>query len=144
MQAHINQNIKMREDFRPFAPAVLAEDASHHFVHGWESPYMILVDAVRPKWQQQLSQVMHRNGSSRVQTVTPRWNPAFYKLLLEFKASTGFGVLLNTSMNRKGMPIVETPQEAIALFNESAMDVLVIEDLLIEKPGPAAIDEQAI
>ena len=134
MQAHINRNIKRREDFRPFAPAVLAEDVTRHFVHGWDSPYMILVDAVRPEWRAELSQVMHQDGSARVQTVTPSWNAAFYRLLLEFKALTGFGVLLNTSLNSKGMPIVETPQEAVALFNESDMDVLVLDDRLLEKP----------
>ncbi|MCJ8211360.1 hypothetical protein MUY27_16705 [Mucilaginibacter sp. RS28] len=133
VQLHINQNIKFREDFRPFAPAVLKEDAPVYFEHGDESPYMILIDHIKPQWREQLSGVVHTDGTCRVQTVTPDWNPEFYGLLTAFKALTGIGVLLNTSFNKKGMPIVETPFEAINMLFDGALDALIIEDFIISK-----------
>lgn len=130
---HINANIKFREDFRPFAPAVLPEFASEYFQSGRKSPYMILVDRTKPEYLEQLKNVTHVNGTARVQTVDKSWNNWFYKLLENFRKVSGTGVLLNTSFNKKGMPIVETPGEAIALFAESALDVLVMETILVEK-----------
>ncbi|MES2556752.1 MAG: carbamoyltransferase C-terminal domain-containing protein [Bacteroidota bacterium] len=131
---HINANIKFREDFRPFAPATLPASASEFFVSGRESPYMILVDKTRPEYLEKLKNVTHVNGTARVQTVDDRWNPVFYQLIETFGRITGTPVLLNTSLNKKGMPIVETPQEALALFAESALDVVVIENYIIQKP----------
>tara|TARA_R110001599_G_scaffold285803_2_gene488176 strand:- start:279 stop:1973 length:1695 start_codon:yes stop_codon:yes gene_type:complete len=133
MQLHINQNIKFREDFRPFAPAVLAKDVRKYFKHGFESPYMILVDEVKEEWASKLKAVSHVNGSARVQTVDGNWNNPFYELLKELKAISGHGMVLNTSFNKKGQPIVETPEQAIALFTESALDVLAIENYIIKK-----------
>ena len=130
---HINANIKFREDFRPFAPAVLPEFASEYFQSGRKSPYMILVDRTKPEYLEQLKNVTHVNGTARVQTVDKSWNNRFYKLLENFRKVSGTGVLLNTSFNKKGMPIVETPGEAIALFAESALDILVMETILVEK-----------
>lgn len=129
----INRDIKFREDFRPFAPSVPAEDAGEYFEEGWDSPYMILVDRIRPEWKAELEDIVHCNGTCRVQTVTAEWNAAYYQLLQAFKKRTGIAVLLNTSFNRKGMPIVETPAEAIGFFYECALDVLVMNDCLIEK-----------
>ena len=131
----INRDIKFREDFRPFAPAVKLEDAGKYFVHGWESPYMILVDLVKPEWAAVLQGVVHEDGTCRVQTVTRAWNSDFYELIDAFEQRTGVGVLLNTSLNKKGMPIVETPLQAIELFFSGAMDVLVIDDFIIRKPN---------
>jgi len=133
IKEHINSNIKFREDFRPFAPAVRLEDVDEYFIYGWESPYMILVDQVRPEWKQQLAGVVHQDETSRVQTVTPEWNQAFYELITKFREQTGVGVLLNTSLNRRGMPIVETPLQAIELFFTGAIDVLVIDNFMIRK-----------
>ncbi len=133
MQLHINQNIKFREDFRPFAPAVLAKDVHLYFKHGFESPYMILVDEVKEEWSNKLKAVSHINGSARVQTAEGSWNKPFYELLLELKNISGHGMVLNTSFNKKGQPIVETPQQAIELFSESALDVLAIENYIIQK-----------
>ncbi len=130
---HINANIKFREDFRPFAPAVLPELASTYFQSGRKSPYMILVDHTKPEYLKQLKNVTHVNGTARVQTVNKNWNSLFYQLIQAFHKETGIGVLLNTSFNKKGMPIVETPEQAIALFQESALDVLVLNNFLIEK-----------
>ncbi|ASS50680.1 MAG: hypothetical protein A3D31_14055 [Candidatus Fluviicola riflensis] len=129
---HVNANIKFREDFRPFAPATLPASAPEFFVSGRESPYMILVDKTRPEYLEKLKNVTHVNGTARVQTVDERWNPVFYKLIESFGWITGTPVLLNTSFNKKGMPIVETPLEALALFAESALDVLVIENYIVQ------------
>lgn len=130
---HINANIKFREDFRPFAPAVLPEFASVYFQSGRKSPYMILVDRTMPEYREHLQNVTHVNGTARVQTVDKTWNNLFFQLIRAFREESGIGVLLNTSLNKKGMPIVETPGQAIALFEESALDVLVLNHTIIEK-----------
>lgn len=135
MKDHINRNIKFREDFRPFAPAVLSEKVKDYFEHGHQSPYMILVDQTRKEWLEQLCNVTHQDGSARVQTIEKDWNPEFYQLVEAFEAISGIAVLLNTSLNRKGMPIVETPSEALALFGETALDVLVLGDTVLTKEG---------
>jgi carbamoyltransferase len=134
LRDHINANIKFREDFRPFAPAVLPEHARDCFVSGRDSPYMILVDRTKLAWADALRNVTHVNGTARVQTVDRTWNPAFARLIEAFHARTGVPVLLNTSFNKRGMPIVETPPEAVALFAEGALDVLVLQDMLVLKP----------
>jgi carbamoyltransferase len=133
----INARVKRREDFRPFAPSVLLEDAPTYFEVDLESPYMILVAQVREPWRETLRSVIHRDGSARLQTVTPDWNRRYYDLLKACKRMTGLPILLNTSFNRKGMPIVETPEEAINFFREAdGLDALVIEDFVLEhKPA---------
>ncbi len=131
---HINKDIKFREDFRPFAPSVIAEEASRYFeTDGHDSPHMILVFQVRPHYRELLANVVHRDGSSRLHTVTEQSEPAYFRLLKEFKALTGLPVLLNTSLNKRGMPIVETPEDALSLFLECALDALVLDDMLIMK-----------
>ncbi|WP_300566893.1 carbamoyltransferase C-terminal domain-containing protein [Flavobacterium sp.] len=133
LKDHINRNIKFREDFRPFAPAVLKEKVGEYFEKGRNSPYMILVDKTKPKYLNQLKNVTHKNGSARVQTIDENWNPRFAKLVAAFYEKSQIAVLLNTSLNRKGMPMVETPAEALQLFQESALDVLVLENFILEK-----------
>lgn len=133
MKDHINRNIKFREDFRPFAPAVLKDMVNEYFEAGRNSPYMILVDKTKAKYHNTLKNVTHENGSARVQTVEESWNPKFDQLLKEFYRQSGIAVLLNTSLNKKGMPIVETPEEAIDLFEITALDILVIENCILEK-----------
>lgn len=130
---HINKNIKFREDFRPFAPAVLPEFAAAYFRSGRKSPYMILVDYTKKEYLEQLQNVTHVNGTARVQTVDKTWNNLFFELIQAFEQETGLAVLLNTSFNKKGMPIVETPAQAIALFEESALDILVLNHIVVEK-----------
>jgi predicted NodU family carbamoyl transferase len=130
---HINSRIKKREDFRPFAPSVLREDVSTYFQFDGESPYMILVVNVRPEWQDKIPGVVHADGSSRIQTVTACMDHRYYELLGRFKQLTGIGVLLNTSFNQRGMPIVETPLEALDLFFDCDLDYLVIEDYIVYK-----------
>lgn len=134
----INVRVKRREEFRPFAPSVLLEDAPTYFDGDFESPYMILVAQVRESWRELLRSVVHRDGSARIQTVTPEWNPRYYELLMAFKRLTGLPVLLNTSFNRRGTPIVETPGEAIEFFVEAdGLDALVMEDFVLEHEGTA-------
>lgn len=133
MKEHINRNIKFREDFRPFAPAVLEEKVSKYFEKARNSPYMILVDKTREEYFEILENTTHKDGSARVQTVNKKWNERFYKLIEYFEKESGISVLLNTSLNRRGMPMVETPEQAIALFEQTALDILVLENFVIEK-----------
>jgi Predicted carbamoyl transferase, NodU family len=133
MKDHINLDIKFREDFRPFAPAVLKDKVGDYFQSARYSPYMILVDKTRPEYIQVLKNVTHRDGSARVQTVEKSWNPKFALLIEAFYEQTGIAVLLNTSLNKKGMPIVETPEEAIHLFGITDLDILVMENTILEK-----------
>jgi len=135
---HINRAIKFREDFRPFAPSVPAEDAATYFDCDYESPYMVLVAPVRDAWRDRIPAVVHRDGSCRLQTVTPEADPLYHRLLREFGRITGVPVLLNTSFNRRGMPIVETPEQAVDLFLECGLDVLVMGRLVVTKRAGAA------
>lgn len=131
----INAEIKFREDFRPFAPSVLLEDVSLYFDTDIESPYMITVSKVRPVWKDKIRNVVHEDDTCRIQTVTPEWNFKYWSLLHEFKRMTGLSVLLNTSLNRKGMPIVETPEDALAFFYACKLDYMVIQDIIVKKKG---------
>jgi carbamoyltransferase len=132
IQRHINTNIKFREDFRPFAPAVLYDDKDLYFEQGLESPYMILIDRIRPEWKDKMPGIVHVDGTCRVQTVKDEEEP-FYQLLQEWKQQSGISVLLNTSFNKKGMPIVETPKEAVDFFLHCSLDLLVINNYIITK-----------
>ncbi|MBL7691816.1 MAG: hypothetical protein JNM41_09490 [Flavipsychrobacter sp.] len=133
IQLHINKNIKNREDFRPFAPSVLQEKVNDYFVDAWYSPYMILTDLIRPEWADKLKGVVHVDGSCRVQTVDASWNERFHQLIAHFGTLTGTYVLLNTSFNVRGMPIVETPAEALEVFLNSAMDELYLNEIRVVK-----------
>lgn len=139
MRNFINAQVKFREDFRPFAPSVPAEHCSTYFECEYESPYMILVAPVKPEWQHALPSVTHQDKSARIQTVTREVSPLYYELLRAFGDLTGVYVLLNTSFNRRGMPIVETPEQAVQFFLECALDVLVLDNFIVRKaPRKAA------
>jgi len=129
----INLQVKFREDFRPFAPSVLLDDAKQYFDLEGESPYMILVSNVKQEWKEKIPGVVHKNNSCRTQTVTPTWNKKYYELIKEFKKQTGVAVLLNTSFNRRGMPIVETPENALSFFYECNLDCLILNEFIIMK-----------
>jgi carbamoyltransferase len=144
MRNFINSNIKYREDFRPFAPAVLAEDANIYFDCDYESPYMILIAQVKPEWSHVIPSVIHLDQSARIQTVTKSISPKFFELLCAFKALTGIPILLNTSFNKKGMPIVETPGQALDFFLNCDLDVLVIENHIIQKSSDFIPDQISI
>jgi carbamoyltransferase len=164
-QAVMNLKIKHRESFRPFAPAVLAERAGEYFELGAESPYMLLVAPVREErrlpvsWdnfgggdaddmlavinrpRSDIPAVTHVDYSARVQTVGPEDKPDFHELLEEFYELTGCAVLVNTSFNVRGEPIVCTPQDAYRCFMRTEMDLLVMEDCLLWKDEQPAFKE---
>jgi carbamoyltransferase len=133
LRDRINSKIKYREDFRPFAPSVAAEHTSTYFGGGFASPYMLLVAPARPEHASSIREVTHLDGSCRLQTVTPAQDPLYHALLTGFARRTGLPVLLNTSFNRRTMPIVETPEDALDFFLECALDVLVIENFVVQK-----------
>jgi carbamoyltransferase len=129
----INEEIKCREDFRPFAPVLLREDVSLYFKNDEDSPYMLWVNQIKPEFRYSLASVVHENHTSRTQTVTDTDHPMMYKLLQACKQQLQHGILLNTSFNKRGMPIVETPKDAIDFFVNSKLDVLVINEFIVNK-----------
>lgn len=161
MQSMMNLKIKFRESFRPFAPACLLEDVSEFFELDRASPYMLLVANVRLDRRIELSQaesrlfgieklsiprsdipaVTHVDYSARVQTVDRETHPAFYDLISAFKQETGYGVVVNTSFNVRGEPIVCTPEDAYLCFMRTEMDALMLENCLLLKEEQAPIEE---
>jgi carbamoyltransferase len=132
----LNAKIKHREAFRPFAPSTLIEAAPTYFDFGAptgavESPYMLLTARVRPDKQHLLPAITHLDGTARVQTVSRAQNPLYYALIEEFGKLTGVPVLVNTSFNVNGEPIVCTPSEAFNSFAHTDMDWLVMGNALI-------------
>ena len=127
----INAVVKLREAFRPFAPAVLAERAAEHFRLDHESPFMLeTCEVVSPL---DLPAITHVDGSARVQTVTEAANGRFYRLIRAFDERTDCPLVLNTSFNLRGEPIVHTPVDALLCFLRSAIDCLVLEDFVIDR-----------
>jgi carbamoyltransferase len=153
MQSVMNLKIKFRESFRPFAPSVLRERVSDYFDLDRDSPYMMLVapivmsrrtqlsEAQRALWgidllnvpKSDLPAVTHVDYSARIQTVHAETNPRYHKLIKAFEAKTGCGVIVNTSFNVRGEPMVCTPQDAYRCFMRTEMDVLVLENCVLQK-----------
>jgi carbamoyltransferase len=133
MKDKLNLRVKHRQAFRPFAPIVIAERATEVFEGEEESPFMLLVKAVRPQWRDKIPAIVHVDGTARVQTVRKDNNQRLYALLEEFNAITGVPVLLNTSFNVKGEPMVETPEDAMECFLSTGLDYLVLHDIVIAK-----------
>ncbi|WP_145521372.1 carbamoyltransferase family protein [Yersinia aldovae] len=133
MKDHINANVKYREDFRPFAPAVLYEKAYDYFDLNHDSDYMLFIAPVKEQFRAELPAVVHIDGTARVQTVKKDINKKFHKLIMAFDHETSIPILLNTSLNTKGMPIVETPSDAIHLFLSCGLDLLFINNYKISK-----------
>jgi carbamoyltransferase len=153
MQSVMNLKIKYRESFRPFAPSVLANKVSDYFELDHNSPYMLLVSQVKEELRvamteeqkqlfgieklniprSQLPAITHVDYSARVQTVHPETNPRYYQLISEFENLTGCGVLVNTSFNVRGEPIVCTPEDAYRCFMRTEMDYLVLENYVLAK-----------
>lgn len=131
MTSHINMDIKGREWYRPFAPAVLYEFQNEIFESDVYSPHMLVTTKVREEWKDKIPAVVHIDGSSRHQSVTPSNNPKFYSIIKQFHSVTGVPVLLNTSFNGPGEPIVETPHDAIKTFLQRKLDLVVINNFLI-------------
>ncbi len=151
MQQKLNLKIKYREGFRPFAPAILSEKVTTYFHTAETSPYMLLVSQLKNKIsfpdnynqlsllqklkleKSNLPSITHSDGSARVQTVHKNTNPKFWNLINEFDKITGCPVLINTSFNVRGEPIVCTPQHAIDCFLHTEMDILVMENIVVQK-----------
>ncbi len=132
----LNRRVKMREAFRPFAPAVLREEAANWFEFGdtvRESPFMLRVIDVKHDKRDLVPAIVHVDGTGRVQTLTRENNGRFYELVKKFQAETGVPMLLNTSFNRMGEPIVETPADAIACLLNTGLDCCVFEDRIVFK-----------
>jgi len=153
MQAQMNLKIKFREGFRPFAPSVLRERVSDYFALDCDSPYMLLVAPVKPERQipmtdaqqrlwgidqlnvvrSDIPAVTHIDYSARIQTVTRDTNPNYYDLIREFERLTGCPVLVNTSFNVRGEPIVCAPADAYRCFMRTNIDYLVLGPFLLDK-----------
>ncbi len=142
MQARLNE-VKDREDFRPVAPVVLEEDASEWFEGATYSPFMLFVYNVREDKADKIPAVRHIDGTARIQTVNKLQHERYYELLKEFKNTTGVPVLINTSFNTLGKPIVNSPRDAVECFWSSPFDALVIGSFLIEKKVPTAREDAA-
>lgn len=125
MKDILNARVKKRESFRPFAPSVRLEDCAEYFDNDHESPYMLLTYNVRKDKISEIPAITHVDGTARVQTVSVSQNPEYYRLISEFKNLTGVGVLLNTSFNVMGQPIIHTPKEALDCFISTDIDYLV-------------------
>lgn len=129
----INSKVKFREWFRPFAPAVLKERAHEFFEMpaGMDLPFMLMVPRVRPQYRKVLPAITHEDGTGRVQTLTPELNGRFYKLVKRFGERTGVPVVVNTSFNVRGEPIVCSPQDAFRTFLNTGIDALVIGNFIV-------------
>jgi carbamoyltransferase len=151
MQSRLNLKVKFRESFRPFAPAVLREHASEHFELDRDSPYMLLVCDLTPgqrlpltgpaavgldklkQTRSKLPAVTHVDGSARVQTVRQEDNPLFHAVIESFYRRTGCPVIVNTSFNLRGEPVVCTPEDAYRCYRRTNLDALVLGPFLIQK-----------
>ena len=134
MQGKLNE-IKDREDFRPVAPVVIEEEAANWFERAHVAPFMLFVFDVKPEAADRIPAVRHVDGTARVQTVRREQNPPYYDLLRAFQRRTGVPVLVNTSFNTRGEPIVCTPRDAVECFWTSPLDALVNGPFLLEKRG---------
>jgi len=133
MKDKLNKRVKFRQAFRPFAPIVPYERAKDIFIGEDESPFMLRAKQVRPEWRDRIPGIVHVDGTARVQTVRREHNERIYDLLMEFDKLTGVPVLVNTSFNIRGEPIVETPQEAMNCFIYTGIDYLALHDTLVAK-----------
>ena len=138
MKDIVNTKIKFREPYRPFAPSVLSERAEGFFEisdaqHQSPARFMLYVVDVKEEKREAIPAVTHVDGTARIQTVDSRDNPAYYHLIQRFEKATGVPLLLNTSFNLRGEPIVNTPREAFSTFSRSGLDLLVLGPYLIEK-----------
>ena len=132
MKEKINKKIKKRESFRPFAPSVLREEVPRFFEQDIESPFMMHVVKFRKEWREVFPAVTHVDGTGRLQTVDRHSNPLYHRLISAVKSRTGYGIVLNTSFN-ENEPVVDTPEQAIACFERTDMDVLVLGRFVLSK-----------
>ena len=134
MKDILNAKVKHREWYRPFAPVVRLEDVNKYFEWDKESRWMSFCPKVREEWREKLAAITHVDGTARVQTVIREQNEFIYDLLTEFEKQSGIGVLLNTSFNVDGKPILSTVKDAFTILEKTEMDCLLIEDYYVRKP----------
>jgi len=132
MRELLNERIKFREEFRPFAASILEEAVSEWFEWAGPSPYMLFVHTVREEKQGEIPAIIHVDGTCRVQTVGGNESPLYHSIIKKFGELTGVPILLNTSFN-ENEPIVCTPDDAIACFEATKMDALVIGKYIVKK-----------
>jgi len=164
MQKTMNLKIKYRESFRPFAPAVLRSDITNYFdIEDVDSPYMLMVAPINNKIKvkgsekkqeklfgieklnikrSKLPAITHVDYSARLQTIHNETNPRFYSLITEFKKQTNCAVLINTSFNVRGEPIVCSPEDSYKCFMRTGMDILAIEDFILYKEDQPKFDDK--
>jgi carbamoyltransferase len=135
MKDRINARVKFREEFRPFAPSVLDERGADYFENYQPSRYMERTLRFRPEVRARVPAVVHEDGTGRVQSVRREWNPRYYDLIAAFARRTGVPMVLNTSLNVMGRPIVHSLEDAVGMFFTTGLDALVVEDYVIEKAG---------
>lgn len=133
MKDRLNARVKFREGFRPFAPSVLAHESENYFEDCRFSPFMLRVHPTRPERLHEARAVTHVDGGARVQTVAPTDNPRYYGLIDAFRRETGTPLVLNTSFNIRGEPIVNSPSDAVKCFLTTGMDFLLLGDTLLVK-----------
>jgi carbamoyltransferase len=163
MQKKLNLKIKYREGFRPFAPSVLEEEIQTYFELDRPSPYMLLVAPIRAEkripapndyhekglyerlyfLRSDIPSITHIDYSARIQSVSKDVNPRYWQLIREFKTLTGYGVVVNTSFNVRGEPIVCTPQDAYRCFMRTEMDYLVMGNYMLDKRDQPKFTEEA-
>jgi len=141
MKDIVNLKVKFRESFRPFAPTVLLDKAAEYFELDRQSPYMLLVAQVREDKKRVIPAVTHVDGSARVQTIAREDNPLYYDLIDAFYKITGVPVVLNTSFNVRGEPIVCTPEDAYTCFMRTKMDNLVMGNFMMRKEEQKQVEE---
>ena len=133
MKDILNAKVKNREWYRPFAPVVRQEDVSKYFEFEGEARWMSFCPTVKEEWREKLAAITHVDNTARVQTVTREQNQFLYDLLTEFEKETGVGVLLNTSFNVNGKPILSTYRDAFIIYDKTELDCLLLEDYYIRK-----------
>ena len=133
MKDILNAKVKNREWYRPFAPVCRLEDVEKYFNFSGESRWMSFCPTVKEEWREKLVSITHVDGTARVQTVTREQNPWLYDLIGEFEKYSGIGVLLNTSFNVNGKPILSRYTDALKVYDKSQMDCLVLSDYYIRK-----------
>jgi carbamoyltransferase len=133
MKDRVNDSVKFRESWRPFAPSCLAESAAEYFEGAGDAAFMTITYEVRPGQRDRIPAVTHADNTARIQTVTRETNPRYWRLIKEFEKQTGVPVILNTSFNLRGEPIVCTPKDAIRTFYSSGLDFLILGDFVIAK-----------
>ncbi len=131
----INEQIKFRERWRPFCPSMLDTVAPQMLKVDHPSPFMTFTFEVNEGWKERVGEVVHEDGTSRAQVLERRHNPRWYDLMLELEKLTGNGVSLNTSLNRRGEPMICSPTDALNMFYGSDLQYLIMEDILVVKDG---------